>query len=153
MSFVLQLAAFSFGGEIPRMFTCDGADLSPAFNWHGAPSGTQSFVLIVDDPDAPGGTWTHWVAWNIPRQATVLPQGVPKNETLDNGTRQGKNDFGRLGYGGPCPPPGKAHHYYFKLIAMNKRLELKAGEKRNALEVVIQGHILAQATWMGTYKR
>jgi Raf kinase inhibitor-like YbhB/YbcL family protein len=153
MSFVLQLAAFSFGGEIPRMFTCEGADLSPELNWKGAPVGTQSFMLIVDDPDAPGGTWTHWIAWNIPGQATVLPQGVPKVETLDNGTRQGRNDFGRLGYGGPCPPPSKAHHYYFKLIAMNRRLELEAGEKRSALEAAMQGHILAQATWMGTYKR
>ena len=153
MSFAVRSPAFSSGGAIPRTFTCDGGDVSPALSWKDAPAGTQSFALIVDDPDEPGGTWTHWIVWNLPGQASALPQGVPKVEVLDNGARQGKNDFGRLGYGGPCPPPGRAHRYYFKLFAMDKRLDLRAGADRSALEAAGRRHVLAQAQWMGIYKR
>jgi Raf kinase inhibitor-like YbhB/YbcL family protein len=153
MSFVLKTAAFSDGGEIPKIHACNGSDLSPALNWKDAPAGTQSLVLIVDDPDAPGGTWTHWIIWNIPGQATTLPQGVPTIAVLDNGARQGKNDFGRIGYGGPCPPPGKPHRYYFKLFALDARLDLKAGASRSELEQAGKRHVLAQTKLMGTYKR
>ena len=150
MSFALKTTAFSEGGPIPKKYTCDGPDLSPALNWSGAPSGTQSLALIADDPDAPVGTWTHWIAWNIPPEA-ALPEGVAKVETLSSGTRQGKNDFKRIGYGGPCPPAGKAHRYFFKLYALDVKLDVKAGANRKELERAMKGHVLAQAELMGRY--
>jgi Raf kinase inhibitor-like YbhB/YbcL family protein len=153
MSFTLKATAFPNGGVIPKKYTCDGADLSPALSWDDAPAGTQSLALIVDDPDAPMGTWTHWLIWNIPAKATLLPEDTPKMNLLDNGARQGGNDFRRIGYGGPCPPPGKPHRYFFKLYALDARLEVKAGAVRSELEPALQPHILAQAQWMGTYGR
>jgi Raf kinase inhibitor-like YbhB/YbcL family protein len=153
MSFTLKATAFPNGGVIPKKYTCDGADLSPALSWDDAPAGTQSLALIVDDPDAPMGTWTHWLIWNIPAKATLLPEDTPKMNLLDNGARQGGNDFKRIGYGGPCPPPGKPHRYFFKLYALDARLEVKAGAVRSELEPALQPHILAQAQWMGTYGR
>ena len=153
MSFTLKATAFPNGGVIPKKYTCDGADLSPALSWDDAPAGTQSLALIVDDPDAPMGTWTHWLIWNIPAKATLLPEDTPKMNLLDNGARQGGNDFKRIGYGGPCPPPGKPHRYFFKLYALDARLEAKAGAVRSELEPALQPHILAQAQWMGTYGR
>ena len=153
MSFTLKATAFPNGGGIPKKYTCDGADLSPALSWDDAPAGTQSLALIVDDPDAPMGTWTHWLIWNIPAKATLLPEDTPKMNLLDNGARQGGNDFKRIGYGGPCPPPGKPHRYFFKLYALDARLEVKAGAVRSELEPALQPHILAQAQWMGTYGR
>jgi Raf kinase inhibitor-like YbhB/YbcL family protein len=153
MSFALKSTAFANGGEIPRRYTCDGADLSPALSWDDVPAGAQSLALIADDPDAPVGTWTHWIAWNIPAKATLLPEGVPKVEALDNGARQGRNDFKRIGYGGPCPPPGKPHRYFFKLYALDARLDVKAGAGRNELELAMKPHVLSQTAWMGTYRR
>lgn len=153
MSFALQSTAFPRDGRIPTRYTCDGADLSPALNWKGAPAGTQSLALIADDPDAPMGTWTHWLIWNVPAKATVLPENTPKVASLDNGARQGRNDFKRIGYGGPCPPPGKPHRYFFKLYALDARLELKAGSGRNELELAMNPHVLAQSEWMGIYGR
>jgi hypothetical protein len=153
MSFTLKATAFPNGGVIPKKYTCDGANLSPALSWDDAPAGTQSLALIVDDPDAPMGTWTHWLIWNIPAKATLLPEDTPKMNLLDNGARQGGNDFRRIGYGGPCPPPGKPHRYFFKLYALDARLEVKAGAVRSELEPALQPHILAQAQWMGTYGR
>jgi Raf kinase inhibitor-like YbhB/YbcL family protein len=153
MSFAMQSTAFANGGEVPKRYTCDGADLSPALQWDDAPAGTQSLALIADDPDAPMGTWTHWLIWNIPAKASVLPEGVPKVESLDNGARQGGNDFKRIGYGGPCPPSGKPHRYFFKLYALDARLDLKAGAGRNELERAMDRHVLSQTEWMGTYRR
>ena len=152
-SFAVISTAFPNGAEVPRRHTCDGADLSPAFAWHGAPDGTRSLALIADDPDAPGGTWTHWLLWNIPAEATLLPEDQPKIESLDNGARQGSNDFRRIGYGGPCPPPGKPHRYFFKFYALDARLDLKAGASRADLEHALKPHVLAQAQWIGTYGR
>lgn len=152
MSFTLKTTAFPEGDTIPRNHTCDGADLSPALAWSGIPAGTQSLALIVDDPDAPAGTWTHWIAWNIPPK-TALPEGVPKVESLGDGTLQGRNDFRRIGYGGPCPPPGKAHRYFFKLYALDAKLELKPGADRQQLERALKGHVLAEAKLMGKYGR
>ena len=146
--FTLKTTAFSEGGAIPRKHTCDGADLSPALAWSGIPAGTQSLVLIVDDPDAPAGTWTHWIAWNIPPTA-ALSEGVPKVERLGDGTLQGQNDFRRIGYGGPCPPPGKAHRYFFKLYALNAKLDLTPGSTREELERALKGHVLGEAKMMG----
>jgi Raf kinase inhibitor-like YbhB/YbcL family protein len=153
MSFALKSTAFANGGEIPRRYTCDGADLSPALSWVGVPAGTQSLALIADDPDAPVGTWTHWILWNVSAKATVLPEGVPQIETLDNGARQGRNDFKRIGYGGPCPPPGKTHRYFFKLYALDTRLDLKAGASKNELEFAMKGHVLSQTELVGIYRR
>jgi Raf kinase inhibitor-like YbhB/YbcL family protein len=151
MSFVLKTTAFVEGGTIPKQYTCSGADLSPALSWEGAPAKTQSFALIADDPDAPVGTWTHWVIWNI--AGTSLPDGVAKLEELPNGMRQGRNDFKRAGYGGPCPPPGKPHRYFFRLYALDSKLHLSPGASKSDLEQTMQGHILAQAQLMGTFGR
>jgi len=121
MTLEVKSPDFASGGTIPKRFTCEGADLSPALEWSAPPSGTQSFALIADDPDAPAGTWVHWVVFDLPPGLRSLPQAVPKNEQLADGSRQGQNDFGKTGYGGPCPPPGKAHRYFFKLYALDTR--------------------------------
>lgn len=153
MSFTLQSAAISHGGDIARKFTCDGADLSPALNWSEPPAGTKSLALILDDPDAPVGVWVHWVLYDLPATVRELPEGVAKKDTLDSGARQGRNDFGRIGYGGPCPPPGKAHRYFFKLYALDALTELKPGATKADLEKDMKGHVLAEAELMGRYKR
>ena len=120
MPFQMTTTAFSSGGTIPKNYTCDGPDLSPPLTWKDAPAGTQSFALIADDPDAPAGTWVHWVVYNVPSTAKELPEGVQKTEKLPDGTLQGRNDFRKIGYGGPCPPPGKPHRYFFKLYALDR---------------------------------
>jgi Raf kinase inhibitor-like YbhB/YbcL family protein len=153
MPFALTTTSFVDGGGIPKRHACDGADISPALNWNDAPAGTQSFALIADDPDAPVGTWTHWTIWNIPSNATGLPEGVPKVGESGDGTRQGRNDFKRIGYGGPCPPPGKPHRYFFKLYALDVKLDLKVGVDRSELEHAMQWHTLSQTGLMGTYGR
>ena len=153
VSFQMKSSAFSTGGAIPKKFTCDGLDDSPQLTWTDAPPGTQSFALIMDDPDAPVGTWVHWVLYDLPANARELAEGVTKQEQLSNGARQGRNDFGKTGYGGPCPPPGKAHRYFFKLYALDAKLDLKAGARKSDVERAMQGHILAQAEWMGRYGR
>lgn len=153
MAFSLRTIAFADGGAIPRKYTCDGANLSPALSWTDVPSRTQSLVLIVDDPDAPVGTWTHWIIWNIPPQLSTLAEGVPPIETLKNGARQGLNDFKQIGYGGPCPPPGRPHRYFFKLFALDALLDLKAGAGRDELERMGKRHVLSQVKLMGTYRR
>jgi len=151
MALTLTSTAFADRAAIPKRYTCDADDLSPALQWTGAATETQSLALIVDDPDAPSGTWTHWLIWNIPPGAHQLPEGVPKTETLDNGAAQGRNDFRRIGYGGPCPPAGKPHRYFFKLYALNARLDLKPGASKADLEQALKAHILAQTQLMGTY--
>ena len=153
MALILKTTAFAYGGEIPRKYTCSGADLSPALNWSGVSPAAKSLALIMDDPDAPRGTWTHWLIWNIPAHLTALPEGVPPLETLANGACQGLNDFQRIGYGGPCPPPGEAHRYFFKLYALDVATGLKAGAGRQELERAMKKHVLAKAEWMGTYRR
>lgn len=153
MSVALKSTAFSDGGQIPRKHTGEGSDLSPALNWGGVSPAAHTLALIADDPDAPKGTWTHWLVWNIPAHLTGLPEGVPANEVLENGAAQGTNDFHRVGYGGPYPPPGKPHRYFFKLFALNTTLKLPAGACRKDLERAMRGHVLSEAAWMGTYKR
>jgi len=152
MSFVVKSGSFTEGGTIPQRYTCDGADVSPGLTWAGAPEGTQSLALIADDPDAPVGTWTHWIIWNIP-PGNALPEAMPKTDTLIDGSRQGRNDFKRIGYGGPCPPAGKAHRYFFRLYALSAKLDLKPGASRGDLEGAIQGRVLAKAELMGKYER
>lgn len=153
MSMAITTTAFSPAGAIPGSYTCDGADASPELSWSGAPAGVQSFALIADDPDAPAGTWTHWLIWNIPLQSAGLPKGVPKDGTLADGARQGRNDFERVGYGGPCPPSGKPHRYFFRVYALDRKLDLKAGANRKELELAMKGHVLAQGELMGKYGR
>ena len=153
MTFALQTSAFEPGGEIPAQYTCSGTDISPQLTWSEVPAGTQALALIVDDPDAPSGTFTHWVLYNLPPQEKELRENLPKTEQLPNGALQGRNDFRRTGYGGPCPPPGKPHRYFFKLYALGTKLNLKAGATKSELEAAIKGHILAQAELMGKFKR
>ncbi len=153
MPLELKSPDFSSRASIPRQFTCDGADISPALAWNGSPGGTRSFALIADDPDAPVGTWVHWVLFDLPANARALPQNVPKQEQLADGSRQGRNDFRKIGYGGPCPPPGKPHRYFFKLYALDTKLNLQPGAAKKDVERAMQGHILAQGEWMGLYGR
>jgi len=153
MALKLTSTAFSPGGTIPRKFTCDGPDVSPALAWTDAPSDTQSFSLIMDDPDAPVGTWVHWALYDLPASARELPEGVPKEKELSNGGRQGRNDFRKIGYGGPCPPPGPAHRYFFKLYALDAKVGLNPGATKAELEKAMKGHTLAQTELMGRYGR
>jgi Raf kinase inhibitor-like YbhB/YbcL family protein len=153
MKLELQSPDFAAGASIPKQFTCDAADISPAFTWNDPPTATQSFTLIADDPDAPVGTWVHWVLFDLPATARSLPQNVPKIEQLPDGARQGRNDFGKIGYGGPCPPPGKPHRYFFKFYALDKKLNLPTGATKKDVERAMQSHILAQGEWMGRYAR
>ena len=156
MSFTLESAAFAANDPIAAKYTCEGDDISPPLAWRGAPTGTKSFALIVDDPDAPDPaaprmTWVHWVLYNIPATAGGLPEAV-KPAALPSGTREGVNDWGRTGYGGPCPPTGR-HRYFHKLYALDAVLpELKRADKA-AVETAIQGHVLAQAVLIGTYQK
>ncbi len=152
MALTLKSAAFAPGAAIPAKYTCDGADLSPPLSWSGAPADAKSFALISDDPDAPAGTWVHWVLWNIPAAATSLAEGIEKAPQLSDGTRQGVSDFRRPGYGGPCPPSG-THRYFFRLFALDAMLELPANATRPQLEAAMRGHILAAAELMGTFSR
>ncbi len=149
----LESTAFKPGGDIPRKFTCDGSDASPALSWNEPPAGTRSFALISDDPDAPVGTWVHWVVYDLPAGARQLAEGIPKENELQGGGRQGVNDFGNVGYGGPCPPPGKPHRYFFKLYALDTMLNLESGATKQTVEQAMKGHILAQAELMGRYHR
>jgi Raf kinase inhibitor-like YbhB/YbcL family protein len=153
MPFALTTSAFRPGDDIPRKFTCQGADISPALAWTDAPAATQSFALIADDPDAPVGTWVHWVAYDLPASARYLPENVPKIDAVPDGGRQGVNDFGKLGYGGPCPPAGNAHRYFFKLYALKAKLGLKAGATKQQVEQAMQGQVLGEVQLMGKYKR
>jgi Raf kinase inhibitor-like YbhB/YbcL family protein len=152
MAFIIKTTAFSEAGSIPKKYTCDGGDLSPGLTWTGIPAGTKSLALIADDPDAPVGTWTHWIIWNIPPEG-ALPEGLSKDENLSNGGRQGKNDFKRIGYAGPCPPAGKPHRYFFRLHALDAKLDVKAGASRNELERAMKGHVLGRTELMGKYGR
>jgi len=145
--------AFSAGESIPKKFTCDGPDVSPKLTWTEPPAKTQSFTLIMDDPDAPVGTWVHWVLYDLPANTRELPEGVAKQEQLSSGARQGRNDFGKIGYGGPCPPPGKPHRYFFKLYVLDTKLNLKAGATKADVERAMNGHVLAQAELIGRYGR
>jgi Raf kinase inhibitor-like YbhB/YbcL family protein len=154
MAFTITSTAFRDGAAIPAKYTCDGVDVSPPLAWSGAPAGTRSFALIVDDPDAPAGTWVHWVLYNLPADVSELPENIAKVESLDlGGARQGRNDFRRPGYGGSCPPPGPAHRYFFKLYALDARLELKGGAQKKEVEAAMEGHVLGSAQLMGTYAR
>ena len=153
MSFTLTSPAFASGATIPKPYTCEGSDISPALSWSGHPAQTTSFALIVDDPDAPVGTWVHWVMWNIPSNTHLLTENVAKRDRLESGAMQGRNDFRKVGYNGPCPPPGNTHRYFFRLYALDVKLTLPPGTTRQELDAAMKGHILAQAEHKGTFRR
>jgi Raf kinase inhibitor-like YbhB/YbcL family protein len=148
----LTSSAFMENGPLPLDYTCDGADQSPPLQWNESPRNTRSFALIVDDPDAPGGTFVHWVLFNIPASVNSLEENQPAEEMLDNGASQGTNDFKNLGYGGPCPPSG-THRYFFKLYALDEVLALKQGATKGDLLSAMKGHILAETQLVGTFQR
>jgi len=152
MTITVTSEAFAHEGMIPARYTCDGENISPGLAWENVPAQTQSIALISDDPDAPAGTWVHWVVWNIPADARSLPENIPPDESLPDGTMQGVSDFGRHGYGGPCPPSG-THRYYFKVYALDKSLDLPANSNKKDLLKAMQGRILAEGQLMGKYKR
>ena len=152
MAITIASSAFTEGGMIPRTYTCDAEDASPDLKWSGVPTETRSLALICDDPDAPVGTWVHWVLYNVPPDVTELAAGIPPDATLKNGARHGKNDFRKLGYGGPCPPGG-THRYFFKLYALDTLLNLESGSTKAQLLAAMKGHILAEGQLMGKYKR
>ncbi|HZR26671.1 MAG TPA: YbhB/YbcL family Raf kinase inhibitor-like protein [Vicinamibacterales bacterium] len=149
----LNALGFDDGSDIPIRFTCDGANVSPGLQWTAAQAEAESFVLIADDPDAPGKTWLHWLVYDLPASEHELPEGVAPKGTLPSGAHQGRNDFGKIGYGGPCPPPGPPHRYHFALYALDKRLDLRPGATRVQVERAMAGHVLAHAELIGQYSR
>jgi Raf kinase inhibitor-like YbhB/YbcL family protein len=155
VTLTLTSSAFEDGAALPGEYTCDGADRSPPLAWNGVPPKTRSLALICDDPDAPGKTFVHWVLYEIAPGTTTLAPGIPPSETLAEpvGALQGTTDFRRVGYGGPCPPPGKPHRYFFRLHALDTVLNLPPGIHRPELEAAMAGHVLAVGTLMGTYQR
>ncbi len=152
MEINVKSPAFVPGGKIPDKYTCDGMDISPPLTWTSGPEGTKTFAIICDDPDAPMGTWVHWVLFNLPVNITELHENVPPEKELEIGARQGMNDFRRIGYGGPCPPGG-VHRYFFKLYALDAEINLEAGATKDELLKAMEGHILAEGQLMGRYER
>lgn len=144
--------AFSHNGMIPVRYTADGADVSPPLAWQGVPADAKSIALICDDPDAPMGTWVHWLVWNIPPTKTGLDENVPPDAVLKDGIRQGTTDFNQIGYGGPAPPSG-THRYFFKVYALDTMLDLPADSVKQELEEAMEGHILAKGELVGKYAR
>jgi Raf kinase inhibitor-like YbhB/YbcL family protein len=158
MSLQITSTAFAEGQPIPQKYTCQGSDVSPPLKWTSAPANTKSFALIADDPDAPDPrapkmTWVHWVLYDLPATTAELPEDTAKTPTLPNGAKQGITDFKRIGYGGPCPPPGGAHRYFFKIYALDNLLNLKPGAIKPDLLKAMEGHVLAQGQLMGMYQR
>jgi Raf kinase inhibitor-like YbhB/YbcL family protein len=157
MSFTLTSDAFEHQGEIPAKYTCEGDDTSPELAWSDAPAGSESFALVVDDPDAPDPkapktTWVHWVLYNLPPAVTELPAGAGGGEGMPAGASDGRNDWKRTGYGGPCPPIGR-HRYFFKLYALDARLPDLEGPTKARLEAAMEGHVLGRAELIGTYQK
>jgi Raf kinase inhibitor-like YbhB/YbcL family protein len=153
MPLSITSSAFAHQASIPKVYTCDGADISPPLTWTDPPAGTVSVALICDDPDAPVGTWVHWVLYNVPAATRALPERLPTNETLPDGSKQGMTDFRRIGYGGPCPPKGPAHRYFFKLYALDATLTLPPKATKSQVERAMEGHMLANAQLIGRYQR
>jgi Raf kinase inhibitor-like YbhB/YbcL family protein len=152
MSIDVASPAFEEGGAIPARYTCDGLDVSPPLSWSSLPDGTQSLALIADDPDAPRGTFVHWVLYNLPPDTHRLPEDVPNRERLPSGAVQGVNSAARVGYMGPCPPSG-THRYFFKVYALDTGLDLGGGTTKEELVNAMEGHVLAEGQLMGTYRR
>ncbi len=153
MSLTVSSPAFAEGAKIPARYTCEGQNISPPLSWSESPAGTKSLALIADDPDAPGGVFSHWVLFNLPPETTELAEAMPTQAELPSGAKQGKTDFGRVGYRGPCPPPGRPHRYQFTVYTLDQSLDLRAGVSRSELLSAISGHILAQGRLTGMYQR
>ena len=153
MKIQLTTTAFSQGQPIPSRYAYDREDLSPALQWSGIPAAAKSLALICDDPDAPKGTWVHWVLYDLPAATAGLSEGVPKSPELASGAMQGLNDYKKIGYGGPCPPPGKPHRYFFKLYALDTKLDLKSGLTKKDILKAMDGHVIGEGELMGTYQR
>jgi Raf kinase inhibitor-like YbhB/YbcL family protein len=151
--FQIVSKSFPKEGNIPAKYTCSGSNVSPDVAWTGAPAATKAFALVLDDPDAPGGTFLHWLIFNIPGTVARLRPAIPKDPEMKDGTRQGKNDFDKLGYDGPCPPPGAPHRYVFHLYALSAPLNMKAGDTRRQLGMAMAGKVLAEAQLTGKFKR
>jgi Raf kinase inhibitor-like YbhB/YbcL family protein len=145
-------SAFDEGAMIPEKYTCDGIDISPPLKWSSVPGETKSYAIICDDPDAPMGTWVHWVIYNLPADINELSENIPTLEILQNGAKQGRNDFGNIGYGGPCPPGG-THRYYFKIYALSDELDIRTGITKSKLLKAMEGRILSEGQLMGRYER
>ncbi len=152
MDIEITSTAFDEGGMIPAKYTCDGPNISPPLAWSSVPENTVSIALICDDPDAPMGTWVHWVLFNLPPETKELPEDLPPKEIVSNGAKQGKNDSRRIGYSGPCPPGG-THRYYFKIYALDTKLDLEPGVVKKELVKAMGGHILGEGQLMGRYQR
>jgi Raf kinase inhibitor-like YbhB/YbcL family protein len=153
MNLTITSTAFADGQPIPVKYTCQGSDISPPLQWTNTPANAKSFALICDDPDAPVGTWVHWVLYDLPVNVTGLPEDVAKTPVTANGAKQGMNSWPRSGYGGPCPPPGKPHRYFFKIYALDTMLNLKPGLTKKDLLKAIENHVLAEGQLIGTYQR
>ena len=157
MAFTLTSSAFSNEETIPKKYTCDGEDVSPLLQWSDAPAGTKTFAIIMDDPDAPPGTWVHWVLFDLPGTLTELAENFPRTETHSSGAKHGAcwgvDDYDRVGYYGPCPPPGAPHRYYFKLYALDTVLNLPVKATKAQLLAAMKGHILGETQLLGTYGR
>lgn len=153
MALEIKSTVFNDGDSMDAKYTCKGVDVSPQLSWSEIPEGTQSFALICDDPDAPFMTWVHWVIYDIPADVTSLSEAVSEDETLPNGAKQGRNDFRKIGYGGPCPPPGGPHRYFFKLYALDTMLNLEPGMTKKALLKAMEGHIIEETQIIGKFKR
>ncbi|MDP8217420.1 MAG: YbhB/YbcL family Raf kinase inhibitor-like protein [Candidatus Theseobacter exili] len=153
MTISVQSSAFQEGQRIPERYTCKGANVSPPLSWSGVPEGTKCLVLICDDPDASVGTWAHWVVYGISAATTELPEGVPPRETFSGGAKHGLNDSRKLGYSGPCPPPGSKHRYFFKLYALDTDIDLDFGAEKTIVLKRIKGHVIAEGQLMGIFER
>ena len=153
MGIDVMSSAFQGGSAIPKKYTADGENISPPLEWSTGPPATRSFALIVDDPDAPSKVWVHWVLFNLPADVHQLDEHVKPDKTLENGARQGTNDFPKIGYGGPAPPPGKPHRYVFTVYALDAKLELPAGATKEELLKAMNGHVLDEGQFVGTYAR
>ena len=155
MSLSVRSSAFSAGAAIPKKHTCDGADLSPALSWSGAPAGAREYALVCEDPDAPSGTFVHWVVWGIPAGTQELPEGAgnASRPSLPAGALQGRNGFGSTGYRGPCPPPGRPHRYFLRIFALDGAVTLREGASRGELDRAMSGHVVAQGEVAGKYGR
>ena len=154
MALEISIDAFRNTERIPVVYTCEGENVSPAISWRGVPAGTRSFALIMDDPDAPSGTFTHWVIWNIPADSAALDRAVPTDSALPSGAMQGVNSARRVGYTGPCPPIGHGRHrYYFRLYALDTLLDVESDATADTLRSAMRGHVLGESEHMGTYSR
>ena len=153
MAITITSSAFQEGNPIPKPHTCEGVDISPPLQWQGVPDSTKSIALICEDPDAPRGTWIHWVLWGLPPTEHALAESVPRDPRLPSGARQGVNDFKETGYRGPCPPPGGPHRYYFRLFALDTIPDPPERASAADLRRAMEGHVIAEGALMGTYRR